>query len=72
MKDQVTEGMAHLCVLYDWPYSQKCMECTHGCFVQGDNVEGSAYLCFEAERHNDGVTCPSFDEKEESEEESEE
>lgn len=63
-----------VCVLYEWPNSQICIDCKNGCFVQSDDTEAigsSAYLCLEAERSNDGVTCPSKVSEDEDTEESE-
>ena len=46
-----------LMVLYEWPYSQICLECVH---KQPGIMEESAALCSEACEENDGRVCSSF------------
>jgi hypothetical protein len=43
--------------VYEWPYSQICMDCAH---KRPDILDNSAVICTRAETRNDGVTCPSF------------
>lgn len=45
-------------VMYEWPQSQKCMECPHGEFVMSDRLDNSNYLCMVGCDENDGVYCP--------------
>ena len=48
-------------VLYEWPESQKCMDCEHGEFVAFiENSRGSDYICHIGCTENDGVECPRF------------
>jgi hypothetical protein len=55
--------MHHLITIYDWPWSQKCMECKHGEFIDSEKFSSSCYLCHIRCEENDGVDCPYFEEK---------
>ena len=46
--------------MYEWPSSQKCMECAHSEFVMSDTLTNSDYVCHEACEDNDGVSCSKF------------
>lgn len=52
-------------VIYEWPLSQKCMECLHGKFIMGAEGEfdNSNYLCMEGQDGNDGTNCSGFKSK---------
>lgn len=47
-------------MMYEWPESQKCMECQYGKFIMSDELTNSNYLCMAGCADNDGVDCPAF------------
>jgi len=49
--------------IYNWPWSQKCMDCKFGEFFQSDTFDMSNMLCHEACKDNDGQSCPMFVER---------
>jgi len=57
--------------LYEWPWSQKCMGCVHGEFVNFEGCGGSDYMCYVSCEENDGTNCPKFEQREEEKEEEE-
>ncbi len=57
--------------IYDWPWSQTCMDCAHGEFFQSDTFDSSNMLCHIACEDNDGSVCNGFKKKTDDEEEEE-
>jgi hypothetical protein len=49
--------------IYDWPWSQKCMDCKFGEFFQSDTFDTSNMLCHIARTDNDGQSCGGFIER---------
>jgi len=47
-------------VVYEWPESQKCMDCKNGEFIMSETYNNSNYLCSVGCRKNDGIYCPAF------------
>ena len=47
--------------IYEWPTSQKCMECKHREFINSDVFCNSHYACMVNCTENDGVNCPKFE-----------
>jgi len=47
-------------VIYEWPESQKCIECVYGKFIMSDDFTNSDYLCMAGCADNDGIDCPEF------------
>jgi len=47
-------------MIYEWPESQKCIECVHGKFIMSDSFTNSDYLCMVGCADNDGIDCPEF------------
>jgi len=46
-------------IVYEWPWSQICMECGNSDFIQGaDNFQNSCYVCNAKCRDNNGSICP--------------
>jgi hypothetical protein len=54
-------------IVYEWPYSQVCIDCTHGTFIMSDNLGPSAYICDIGSLKNKGTECPDMVEKETTE-----
>jgi len=49
--------------VYEWPFSQICMECTHGGFIYGDHIGDSCYSCDNESAVSDGIYCSGFEAK---------
>jgi len=47
-------------VVYSWPWSQKCMECMHGEFIQSETLINSDYFCEVNCEKNNGIECEKF------------
>jgi len=46
-------------IVYEFPYSQNCMECIYSEFILlDDGGAGSDQICNENCKDNDGVNCP--------------
>lgn len=58
--------MFHKIIVYDWPYSQICMDCDYSEFIQSEKTFNSSnYVCSLNETRNDGTSCPSHSNSEE-------
>jgi hypothetical protein len=51
--------------IYEWPFSQMCMDCEHGEFIQSDTFDASNMMCHLACTENDGTVCKLFKQKDE-------
>jgi len=50
--------------IYEWPWSQNCMDCKYGEFVNSTTFDSSCYLCLLACEENNGEYCPRKDKEE--------
>ncbi len=48
-------------LIYTWPWSQICMSCRRGEFVDSQTFDASCYICWECCKENDGSVCPKFE-----------
>ena len=44
--------------IYEWPWSQNCMDCKFGEYMQSPTFNKACYFCFRNCTKNDGVHCP--------------
>jgi hypothetical protein len=51
--------------IYNWPWSQKCMDCKHGEFFQSDTFDTANMLCHLNCEDNNGESCSGFVSREE-------
>ena len=49
--------MYHKVIIYDWPYSQTCMGCEHGEFVESKTYGSSNLICSIGSTGNNGSEC---------------
>ena len=50
--------MYQIIIVYDWPWSQICMDCKHGEFVMSETRYASNYICKVNATRNTGTECP--------------
>jgi len=48
-------------LIYTWPYSQLCMECKHGEFVDSHTFDACSYICWKHCEKNNGTECPKYE-----------
>lgn len=55
-------------IIYSWPWSQNCIGCEHGEFVESETYDSSNYICKVSCTVNTGAYCPMKTETEAIEE----